>query len=65
MNTEEEDPFTIYLVLIYVSSRAILTNKDVLHQETPWEDIWKDDFWGTPLSHVSKEFKILSIKSHP
>jgi hypothetical protein len=46
-------------------SRAILTNKDVLQQETPWRDIWKDDFWGTPLTHSGshKSFRPLTILS--
>lgn len=46
-------------------SRAILTNKDVLNKETPWQDIWKDDFWGTPLGHSGshKSFRPLTILS--
>jgi len=46
-------------------SRAILTNKDVLQQETPWRDIWRDDFWGTPLTHSGshKSFRPLTILS--
>lgn len=53
------------LPLCYIPSRAILTNKDVLRQETPWQDILKDDFWGTPLSHSGshKSFRPLTILS--
>ncbi|KAJ8032021.1 Transmembrane and TPR repeat-containing protein 2 [Holothuria leucospilota] len=35
----------------YDDSRAIQKNPDLL-PTTPWTNIWKDDFWGTPLSHT-------------
>jgi len=37
-----------YTVHFHFCSRAILKNQDLL-PETPLANIWKDDFWGTPL----------------
>lgn len=35
---------------LFLSSRAIKTNQDLL-SETPWTNIFYDDFWGTLLTH--------------
>lgn len=45
-------------------SRAILENADIL-SDTPWRNIWKNDFWGTPLSHTGshKSFRPLTVLS--
>lgn len=32
-------------------SRAIVSNED-LRPSTPWLDVWRHDFWGTPLDHA-------------
>ncbi|XP_070556882.1 protein O-mannosyl-transferase TMTC2-like [Ptychodera flava] len=47
--------FALYLNTLtadfaYDDSRAIEKNQD-LHADTPWQNIFVDDFWGTPLTH--------------
>ena len=52
------------LLSTLISSRAILENPDIL-QSTPWGNIWKNDFWGTPLSHSGshKSYRPLTVLS--
>lgn len=39
-----------FLLSVFVFSRAIKTNQDLL-PETPWTQIFYNDFWGTLLTH--------------
>jgi hypothetical protein len=44
--------FRVSLFVFVASiSRAIVNNED-LRQTTSWLQLWRDDFWGTPLNHA-------------
>ncbi|XP_015794954.1 transmembrane and TPR repeat-containing protein 2 [Tetranychus urticae] len=53
---------TIDADFAYDDSRAIKTNQDV-HMETPWTNLFYNDFWGTPLTHSGshKSYRPLTV----
>ena len=50
--------------IVSPSSRAIVKNQDLL-PDTPWLDLFRDDFWGTPLTHSGshKSYRPLCVAS--
>lgn len=55
----KDNPFSLFLY-----SRAIKTNPDVL-PTTPISQLLWDDFWGTPLTHSGshKSYRPLTVLS--
>jgi len=57
--------FMCFVVVVSIS-RAIVNNED-LRQTTPWLQLWRNDFWGTPLNHAGshqswRPFCVLSFR---
>ena len=49
---------------VFDDARGVVTNKDVL-QQNPIADVWKDDFWGKPMSRFQshKSYRPLTVLS--
>ncbi|KRX87392.1 Transmembrane and TPR repeat-containing protein 2 [Trichinella pseudospiralis] len=55
---------TLFADFVYDDIRAIKANMD-LRPETPWKQLFTNDFWGTPLSHSGshKSYRPLTVAS--
>ncbi|KRZ02582.1 V-type proton ATPase subunit d 1 [Trichinella zimbabwensis] len=55
---------TLFADFVYDDIRAIKANMD-LRPETPWKQLFANDFWGTPLSHSGshKSYRPLTVAS--